>query len=489
MARPAGAQAAPDLRVKFNVFGLFDHFTGRYMRGSNGAWYLNGGFSHIMGFAGRGNTFKSTLSGTMMATISIRYDFAYTEFHDTEASLESERLDDYRQAVRRNDHIDYVESIYDAYDNNENTWLLSASDTKSGKTQTGEEWWRNCVLNEIPGRLKEREKGTNWRITPFDMRGGEPVKVLNPWGYSIDSLSMMKVEAVEKMYDKGDAGEGELNTVWMKDAGAKAQLMEQMPNACSRGGYYLALVAHLDDKIELSQYAPNEKKLDGFLGNQKLKGVPGRQMSFVPNNLIVAQATDKLWDKDKKPEYPHSDAEDRPGNKDLKAVTFEQFRGKSGPTGERLELIFSQKQGLLIGLTNFHYLKKYCGNYGMEVTGNNAGFRLALYPSLHFTRKTVRKLLEDDAKFERAMEITACLAFIKFNWFTERSHMYIEPAELKTKIEEAGYDWDEILGETVQYWQFEDAKNKPNYKHTLTVKTLCDMAEGLHVANYLKKHP
>ena len=57
MAGPAGAKRASAVRPSLNAFSLIDHMTGSYHRGLHGAWYLNGGMSHIMGWAGRGNTF------------------------------------------------------------------------------------------------------------------------------------------------------------------------------------------------------------------------------------------------------------------------------------------------------------------------------------------------------------------------------------------------------------------------------------------------
>lgn len=74
MAGPANRKRARTVRPKFNVFSLLDHLTGRYVRGRYGLWYMNGGFSHMMGFAGRGNTFKSAFSSTCIATASLLYE-------------------------------------------------------------------------------------------------------------------------------------------------------------------------------------------------------------------------------------------------------------------------------------------------------------------------------------------------------------------------------------------------------------------------------
>ena len=482
MAGPAGKKAAPTVRPKFNWFSLFDHMTGRYVKGKHGAWYMNGGVNHMMGWAGRGNTFKSAASGTMMATVAIRYKFEYTEFNDTEISLEAARIQDYVNCSCANNHWEPVD-LLSLYQNEENTWLHTAADQ-----QTGDEWWRVNVKDEIDARRADYEKGKNLRKTPFVELNGKFREILSPWIYQIDSFSQMQVDAVDRMYEKGDVGESELNTVAMKDMNSKAQLMNQMVLAGPRGHMYFSMVAHADDSIKMDPYAPNEKKLAGLKGNLKLKGVPGRQFSFLPNNLFIATAASLLLDKNKDPEFPHPNATGMGGETDLTIVRFEQLRGKSGPTGACLDMIFSQQEVLLITVTEFWYLKTICKNFGMEVKGNNSGFKLDIYPDVSFSRNTIRKIAKEDPKFCRAMAITAACAYMQNNWFNMEPECYISMKDLYEKIKANGFDWDEILGETVEYWYFED-QAKEIGKPTLTARTLFDMAAGLHKAPYLKKHP
>lgn len=484
MAGPAGRRRAKTIRPKFNIFSILDHMTGRYVRGKDDAWYLNGGFSHLMGFAGRGNTFKSAFSGSCIATASLRYSAEYTEFYDTEISLEVGRIQDFINCVAKNNHWDDVPDLEDLYNSETTPWNHNASDE-----QPGDEWWRTNIRDELKGRrgLKDRQL----RSTPFREITGEYTRIPSPWFFNIDSMSEFHVSAVENMFHKAEVGASEMNTESLKDAGSKAQMMKQMPVAAAQGGMYFGMIAHADDEMKLDQYAPSQKKLDGLKGNLKLKGVPGRAFSFLTNNCLLAVAIGNGLGPDKLPMYPHRNQENaRPGDScDIRIVQFAQLRGKSGPTGATIDLVFSQKEGLLVGLTEFHYLKEVCKCFGMEVKGNNQGFRLDLYPDVFFTRKSVRTLLEDDPKFARAMAITAAIAYMRYNWYDMDRTLVEKPvSEIYEEIKNQGYDWEEILTDTVEYWYFEDQKDELN-KPTLTAMTILQMAARNYTAKFLRTHP
>ena len=81
----------------------------------------------------------------------------------------------------------------------------------------------------------------------------------------------------------------------------------------------------------------------------------------------------------------------------------------------------------------------------------------------------------ENRRLQRALEITAGLAYIQNNWFRLEPEYHITPQELYDKVKEAGFDWDEILDNTVEYWQFKDQETKTS-KRCVTVKTLLDMA-------------
>jgi len=472
MAGPAGKKRSKTIRPKFNTFSLLDHLSGRYVKGRDGLWYLNGGYPHVIGFAGRGNTFKSALSGTLATIISLRYKFEYTEFNDTEMSMQPSRIQDYIDSVVRSHHWDVIPNIEELMENEKTTWNFTASDE-----QTGDEWWKTNCRDEVAQRRKLSGKAL--RVTPFKNIDGTYVSMPNPWSFTVDSLSELHTNAAAKKIDKANLGESELNTSFMDDARHKAQLMGQMPQVAAQGNFYFGLVAHADDELKMDMYAPSTKKLDGLKGNLKLKGVPGRGFTFLTNSCLLAVAINNGLNKsDKMPEYPHPDSSPKVGDTDIRIIKYIELRGKSGPTGAEIDMVFSQREGFLPGVTEYVYIKEVCKEFGIIASGVGGSTKqLMLYPDVKFTRKTLRKVLQDDVKFTRALSITASLSYMYHNWFDLEPEYIIEPDQLVKMITDNGFDWNEILEGTVDYWYFED-QTKEVGKSTITAKTLLEMALG-----------
>lgn len=480
MAGPTSRVRAKTIRPRFNTFSLIDLMTGRFLKGKDGLWYLDGGYGQIMGFGGRGNTFKSALSCTMASTVSLRYKFEYTEFYDSELSMKVGRVQDYIDSVVRDNHWAETPQILDLLDDDTTPWNMTNS-----AVQPGEMWWKDNCRGELSTREKIKEK--DHRVTPFKELDGTYATMLNPWIFTVDSLSEFHTGSVERKYEKGTAGESDLNTEAMDDARSKAQIMKQMPTVAARGNYYFGLIAHADDELKMDMYAPSQKKLEGLKGNLKFKGVPGRGFSFLPNSVLLATGTSNGLNKaDKMPEYPHPNMEPRVGDTDLRIIQFTELRGKSGPTGAVLDICFSQLEGLLVGVTEYHYIKEHAKEFGITSSGSGGAFKkLDLYPDVTFTRKTLRALLVEDPKFKRAMGITASLAYITMNWFDLEPQYRMSMQELHDSVVAAGYDWDEILSGTVEYWYFQD-QEKEIGKPTITIMTLLDMALGILKPKVLK---
>lgn len=474
-AGPQGVKRAPTIRPAFNIFSLLDHLTGRYYRGKDNLWYLNGGFHQLMGWAGRGNSYKTAITKACALRVCARYKPEFYEIFDTENSFQYGRLKDFLRLVPEGQHLD-VEKLLDSGD-----WNITDQ-----TMEYGDEWWKKYRTEAADVRTAIKEK--DMRVTPFKEVSGEYRKIMNPWILDVDSFTELKVKVVERMHDKAEVGASELNTEAMKGGAAKSQMMGQLPLVAAQGGYYMNLIAHAGDEIKMDMYAPSHKKLAGLKGDIKLKGVP-EKFSFLTNNCFIATSTAALLDKGTKlPMFPTPDKPETMGDTDLQIVRFEQLRGKSGPTGAFLDLIFSQKEGLLVGITEFFYLKEICGCYGMEVKGNNQGFRLALCPDVFFTRKSIRTELNTNPKFARAMSITAALAYMEYNWFDMDPSLRCKPEELYTDLTAKGYDWNEILTDTVEWWYFQDQAAEIG-KPTITAMTLLDMRRGELVPTCLKSRP
>ncbi len=479
MAGPAKATQGEVIRPKFNFWSLFDHALGNYVKGSDGLYYLNGGWSHIMAWAGRGNTFKTFVIDQAHATIATRYKFEWWSKYDTEVSAELSRAETALRAAYRNNHWEYDHRK----DSLEAQIGADSFNFNAADTLQGQDWWGTYIRDEVEGRHKEYVAGKNLRETPFP----DPIRkknrfLLNPWLFALDSLSEFHTKSVEDNRDDSDVGSGDQNPLAMKDAKDKSDMMGRWPGALARGHFYIGFTIHLSDSIQMGRYAP-DKKLDDLKATIKFSGVPSRAVTFLTNSLLVATSSgemveDKSYDSTRgvtAPMYPRADARGRlSASNDLKIIRYTQFRAKSGPTGVKFDMIFSQEEGLLVGLSEFHYLRAVLkGNFGLNRSG--AYYSLPIYPKKKYARTTIRTEIDEDVRLKRALEITAAVAYMQNNWLTLDDNLRISAEELHDKVVEKGFDWEEILGNTVEYWQFKDQEKKGG-KRTLTAMTLLHMA-------------
>lgn len=464
MAGPAGKKRAARIVPHLNVFSIIDHMCGGYVRGADGAYYLNGGYHHIMGFGGIGNSYKTALAIALHMTATARYNPDYSEIYDSEITLPVDRLQFVVDGIKEW-KLGSVHDLLSADDDSRQFNLVTSAEFFI------DDWWE-LYKKSVSDRMKVKKSA--WVSTPWtDFEGGY-VKTTRPWLLLADSMSASTVKASEKILDSGEAGSSSSNIHALKEMNAKSQILTQMPTVTARANIYMGLVAHLGIKPNLNPMAAPVKRLSSFKGDYTFKRVP-ENFTFFTNSCLISYGSYPMLNKGtKKPEYPYDAEDDFVGNGDLVRVKYEQMRGKSGPTGMSVELMFSQSQGFLPGVTEFHFIKDKCDTFGMAVKGNNQGFTLDLLPDVFFTRARVRKIADENVMWKRAVEITAGLAYIQKNTVKLDDALRIKPADIYTALKEKGYDWDYILNETVEYWQYKEDIVKP----TLTAMSILHIAAG-----------
>lgn len=445
---------APKLRPQLNVGSVFDIPNGRYYLGKHGESILNGGVAYFTGVGGRGNTFKSTLMHYMTLAILDRYSSAECNIYDTEMSLTNERM--YQLAQ----HMPNIAGVdLEAEDR-----LLITDST----AMMGEEWFD--ALKELASdRVSKDNLKSNTRTTPFvDRENGGFFTAVRPTVVEIDSLSMLTTSAVKQVFDKAEIGDSSTNMSAMSDARIKTQMLNQFPAFTAAHGVYILTSAHVGKQHVLDKYAPPAKQLMFLKGDNAFKNVP-EKFSFLTNNLYFVHSAEILLNADKSGcEFPKDSDDKRKGDTDLQLLTVQNLRAKSGPTGMPIEVIVSQSEGVLMGLTEFNLIKSL-GRFGLE--GNMQNYTLALLPSVALSRTTIRGKLDKDKKLRRAMEITAELAYMyNFGYRTENTvekpdvlnedeildrDLACTAKELYEDLKAKGYDWDVLLN-TRGYWVFEE---------------------------------
>ena len=452
---------APSIRPALSVGGLFDIVTGNYHPGKNGECILNGGMAAVNSVAGPGNTFKSEILNHLFFTPLARYSCSKGLIYDTENSMTYSRLN-------RAANVHSQLKDLDVEDDDNGRVMFSQSADVLG----------DVYFEYIKTIAKDRIKNSKKLLkeTPFVDDDGNYIKAMEPLLVAIDSLSELKVSAIQdKLVDKNAIGESGANTQFMKDGGAKTQMITQLPNLGTRAGIYFYQVAHVGMPIVMDQYAPVAPKLSHSKRGMKTKGVP-EKFDLINSNLfeIFGASFAGNSSSDKSAKYPKRDADRDAENKDLMSIHIVNTRNKNGPSGVTFEIFVSQSAGLLVGLTMFNFLKEQ-GNYGLNASGNNSSFASVFLPDLKFSRTTVREKIDSEPKLERAIEIATQMRQMEMLWSNLEPELHCSPVELYEDIKKLGYDWDVLLA-TRNYWVFND--DEASHLPYLSTKDLLNIRLG-----------
>lgn len=452
--------AAPEIRPLLNVGCLMDIPCGRYVKGKHGEWILNGGHAPITGVGGRGNTYKSTIAHHLNLTILNRYFRSHENVYDSEMSFTSGRAEQLSQRMEFLAGVDLVD-----------TERLVITDST---VATGDKWFDE--LKEFSD-LKLKEVKQSGGTTPFLQKDGSQYKYFVPSLALVDSFSRMNFASTDAIFEKNSVGEAGMNMEATRSSHAKNQLLIQVPVLTASSGIYMTFTAHVDDSIQLDPYAPVQKKLSLLKNGLKFKYVPA-QFTFLMNNLWYCYDASPLMNQTTKAaEFPRSPNDNDPDNKDLMIVTLQNLRGKYGPSGSPFELIVSQSEGVLVGLSEFNYIRGY-DRFGLG--GNVQNYYLELVPDISLSRTTIRSKIDANRKLQRALEITSELCQLRnlyprmFDPVDGRAILeWRTPKEIYECLKAKGYDWDILLEQTRGYWVFEEDNHPLHFLSTADILEMC----------------
>lgn len=432
---------APPFRPGLNIGGLHDIPTGRYVRGDDGHFYHTGGVGHVEGVGGRGNTHKSSVTHWKLLTCLDRYWPAEAQSRDTEYSQSYNRFQSLAQHLPRLSQMNMAD-------------IPEFMITSQGD-QSGNAWFKELCNYCTAKKAAAKQITLN---TPFvNPVTGKNLSLMVPSLYEIDSLSGFTTDVVDAIFEKNEVGDGAANTVYMRASGAKSQMVMQLPGIMSSSGGYLIFTAHMGDDIQIDPYAAPAKKLAFMKSKLKFKQVP-ENITFLTTNLFIVLNVQLEHTKEHLVTYP-KDASDKIDNDpDLQRLTLQNLRAKNGPTGLPFDMITSQREGIQVSLSEYHYLKTH-GRYGLG--GDNTNYYLELMPEVSLSRTTIRGKLNENLTLRRAMEITSEMCQLK-HLIPEHHDVLVSPKKLYQGMIDKGYDWAKLL-DTRGYWVFKEneADNKP----------------------------
>lgn len=488
MERPSFRLPLP---VKFAIptGALLDIPTGEWIRGTHGQYILNGGIGNITGIVGPGNSFKTTIMRYMVLSAISRMvktvpDVYYTTY-DTEINTHERRNEqlsfsfevfkERAEAIRVKNGQDEGDlsrcSILD-----EGIWQITDKSVYSG----------NEFFDTTKDYLKEKrtdKKAFKYETAYLDRDGKSPMKAMTPTFTDIDSLSHFVTSDVEKIMNDTELGESAGNTMFMRQGLAKSRMLLEMPSIAAGSGHYFLFTAHIGKEIVMPAgpgTPPPRKQLQHMSGGEVIKGVTNNFFYLLHNCWLVTGARPFLNQGTKAPEYPYAPGDEVQGDLDLNIVTLKQLRGKNGSSGFSIEILVSQREGVLPGLSEFHYIKRM-ERFGLE--GNDRDYNLILCPDIRLSRTKVRKAIRESKQLQRALEITSQLC--QMNEFHRAiADKLVTPEVLKKSLEDQGYDWNFILSET-RGWNTLNDEQHPGYP--FSTYDLCRAAKGEYTPYWLSE--
>ena len=275
-----------------------------------------------------------------------------------------------------------------------------------------------------------------------DYRTNTILKLPVPTFYDIDSLSELEGESsIDLVEDKGIDNS---NEVFMKQGAIKTKVLQIVSNIALKTNTYMTMTAQVGKTIDMAtgadKYAPPPRSNTYINQNTKVKGV-SEKFFFLPLTALIVKKSSVLMNQTTKmPEYPvNSETE---VSTDLHVLDVIPYRNKSGASGGLIQVVVSQRDGVLAGLTDFHNCKEH-GRFGLD--GSNISYNLVICPEVKLSRTTVRSKLDNDPLLRRAAQITHDLLQSKYLKYVIENDLWCDPATLYKDLIDLGYDWNLLL--------------------------------------------
>jgi len=441
-------------KILINIHPMIDYLTANFVEGVKGEVIVNGGLQLCTGVFGPPNAYKSVFSLDMqlaaMATISLTHHRSMNKDgyvsggdHDTEGNIEPSRIEGLAEK-----HREVLGDIFDI-----DTPIYEISDLAE---YTGDEYFET-IKSFMDGVVKN-DKMVEY--TAFRDREGKVIKDYVPYLPLLDSMSKLTSAATIDGIGKLKVVDGSANMYPVRDGKFKYIFINDYIRRGTRSNTRLIFTGHTGEKMNLdtspmAKYQVDTSRLQYLQSNLYLKGVP-KDIETLTSIIYYIQRSKSLIHKETKEVfYPLSNGLTTDAT-DLNLIHVLPLRNKHGLTGPMLDYIVSQKHGVLWDLTSFHFIRTYKDKkeykdlmFGLD--GSRMNYNSVFLPDIKLSRTTVRGKLDGNSKLRRAIEITAELLLIKlFHPIYLKLELWCDPKTLFEDIKTLGYDWDDILENTIR---------------------------------------
>jgi len=344
-----------------------------------------------------------------------------------------------------------------------------------------EKWW-DVAQKWLLEIIKSKDVVETPLVDPVN---GGPLKIIYPSFMPIDSMSAFETTTTKKKMEKSDLGDDAMRMYYMNMGFDKSIVLGSLGSLTQLSGTYCTIATHLgtENAISKGRFDRPKKEFTDMKAGVTIKGVP-KIYSYLVLHIWETDTNKVLYASDGKSiKYPRKREFAGELAGDLVSTMTKLVRSKTSLSGHKQNIIYSQADGIQPHLTQIVRLQDDYNWYGILANGNKTSYALELYPEVKLMRTTLREKIDTDKKLRRAIDITIemCCTFAQFLY--HESDLMCTPAQLRTELEEKGYDWDKIL-ESRGYWTINDSK------HPLprcTTYDLLEMRVGRLELDFLKK--
>lgn len=455
-----GLAPVESVKPMINVGCLMDIPTGNIVLGMHGEAIINGGLSTFEGIAGPGNCGKSTVSNYRNIMAAYRMgSLSSSSTYDTEGNVHEWRI---KQLI----------SNYTNHQVDPDDWEYTGKWLITDKTKyKGEEWFN---IFKAFCEMKRKDKKLLVE-TPFIARKtarGEQntnMKMIVPTMVMIDSISRFGVSTTDDQLNSTAIGDSKANTADMNLGRYRSRLIGESSDITTASSTYMTTVTHIGKVIPMNVMEMPKKLLPGMKPGEKFTGVPPNYQYLTLNLWYLWHTTVLANGGDKSAEYPKYDEDRAKGCTDLNLLTVNLIRGKNGVSNHNIQIILSQREGILPSLSEFHYIRSH-GYFGL--VGSTQNYHVALYPEAKLQRTTVRAKIDSDKRLRRAINICSELLQMFDVWSARELgdkplvDYFCTPEELYEDIKKLGYDWSVLL-DTRGWWTLEGEHQGENFLSTI----------------------
>lgn len=447
----------------FNYSALLDMINGEWVKTPAGEYILNGGLCANNAVTGGNNTQKTGLTVLAMARMLCRIQHSIVVFFDLEATFSVQRL------ARFVDREMGIPGYFFKEILNKRFFYHSRNDGNDGSSV-------HNFFKETYQKIKQdiKEKKPIYMETPYADNEGKPIEIIIPITVVVDSISEMHFTRTSAHFQEGDVDEGgEKKTRDMVIGNQRRIVYEDCDILGGEVGFVQLWTAQVVDVINMTG-RPLEKESVFIRQGKKLKGpkslmrIPQTGVEIIRGSALKNGQEWLYPDPFGKDVFIDKDAKENP---DLLYYSVSPYRNKSGSSGGSYGFIGSQALGIQEGLSMYHHLKT-SNMFGLE--GNAVTHACVLHPECKVGRTTIRKKLLDEHKLNRALIICYQMWHMQMFDLSLEPQYRMTPQELYEKIKARGYNWDDILDQTVDYW----FTNPDIKKTTVSTKQLLAIANG-----------